>query len=149
MSPLLNVRLYLVKMLSAVKSGTIYRVACGRTRRVKWFLIPDYFVFTASMISSASSVLCIPLEAFHHVGRNLCLDQSSDMAPRKKTRLPSRAASTPPTDAADLPVHEMSTPPIANTTKEPHMLDAWTDEQEISLLQSIIRWKPVGSSLLA
>ena len=31
--------------------------------------------------------------------------------------------------------------------KDDFMQDAWSDEQEISLFKSMIRWKPVGKSL--
>ena len=71
------------------------------------------------------------------------------MAPRKKARLPSRTASTPPADASDFLASETAEPLEIDTTQKPHVIDAWTDEQEIALLKSIILWKPVGSSLLA
>ena len=68
------------------------------------------------------------------------------MAPRKKTRLPSRAASTPSADAGDLPAGGTETSPQPGGGKNTIILDAWTDEQETALLKSVISWKPVGSS---
>lgn len=63
------------------------------------------------------------------------------MPPRKKAR---RAASTPSRQAAEHVVEEAPEPMDIDSGKEDFALDAWTDEQEISLFKSMVRWKPVG-----
>lgn len=67
------------------------------------------------------------------------------MPPRKKIRQPSKAASTPPGDAVERPEEETPNPVKADLGVESVTSDGWTDEQEISLFKSMIRWKPVGS----
>ena len=70
------------------------------------------------------------------------------MPPRKKVRQPSRATSTPPgDDAVEQAEKETPAPTKADLDIESAISDAWTDEQEISLFKSMIRWKPVGSYL--
>ena len=66
------------------------------------------------------------------------------MPPRKKAR---RAASTPSGNAAGHAVEEAPEPMDIDAGKEDLVQDAWSDEQEISLFKSMIRWKPVGQSL--
>ncbi|KAI9865769.1 MAG: hypothetical protein M1824_000029 [Vezdaea acicularis] len=70
------------------------------------------------------------------------------MPPKKKAKLPSRAGSTP---SRDLQATALATPgePEASSQAKPTPMkidlnDPWTDEQEISLFKSIIKYKPVG-----
>lgn len=71
------------------------------------------------------------------------------MPPKRKARLPSGGASTPSVDASEQPASEPSTPPKEDNAQSAPVSHEWTDEQETSLLKSVIRWKPVGSSLHA
>lgn len=67
------------------------------------------------------------------------------MPPKKKTRLPPRAISTPSGDSLKLVGERAQTPSVKNdVAKAGVLLDAWTDEQETSLFKGMIRWKPVG-----
>lgn len=66
------------------------------------------------------------------------------MPPRKKAR---RAASTPSGNATGHAVEEAPEPMDIDPGKDDFVQDAWSDEQEISLFKSMIRWKPVGKSL--
>ena len=68
------------------------------------------------------------------------------MPPKRKSRLPTRAVSTPSVDASEQPASEPATPQKLETAHAGLLSDVWTDEQEASLLKSVIRWKPVGSS---
>lgn len=67
------------------------------------------------------------------------------MPPKKRVRLPSTAASTPPNDAVKHAKKEVSAPIKESLGKVNVISDAWTDEQETSLFKSMIRWKPVGT----
>jgi MRG-binding protein len=67
------------------------------------------------------------------------------MAPRKKTRGPSRAASTPSGEVVEQATEEVSAPVKNDVVDTSPIPDAWTDEQETSLFKGVIRWKPVGS----
>ncbi|KAI4142461.1 MAG: hypothetical protein LQ340_007335 [Diploschistes diacapsis] len=66
------------------------------------------------------------------------------MRPRKKTRVESRAASTP--SVATPVAEEFSDVPESVAASVPPELDPelWTDEQEIALFKGMIKWKPVG-----
>lgn len=73
----------------------------------------------------------------------------SDMPPKKKARLPSRAASTL---SAETPAETVSVVEdkviLAKEDLSPRkeiVTDPWTDEQEISLFKGMVKWKPVGS----
>lgn len=66
------------------------------------------------------------------------------MPPKKKVRLPSRTASTPPGGAVESAEKEKPAP-MKSLGIESTVSDAWTDEQETSLFKSMIRWKPVGT----
>ena len=96
----------------------------------QWFLIEVYFGLTSRLGAHLPAFLNWPGHA---------------MAPKKKARLPSRAASTPSADAGELPASETATPPKPDTAKKAFVTEAWTDEQDTSLLKSVVRWKPVGS----
>lgn len=73
---------------------------------------------------------------------------SLEMPPKKKSRLPSRGASTPSTDnvppagATPAQVDTVSKVDVENDL----LNDPWTDEQQTALLKGVIRWKPVGMS---
>ena len=67
------------------------------------------------------------------------------MPPKKKVRLPSRAASTPPNEAVKHAKKDAPAPLKESLGKANVISDAWTDEQETSLFKSMIRWKPVGT----
>ena len=72
------------------------------------------------------------------------------MAPKKKGRMPSRAASGPSGETPEISKHtteEPQTPHQALNASEDILQDPWTDEQETSLLKAVIRWKPVGPLL--
>lgn len=71
------------------------------------------------------------------------------MRPRKKTRVESRAASTP--SVATPVAEEFSDVPESVAASVPPELDPelWTDEQEIALFKGMIKWKPVGVSFCA
>ncbi|KAL8712027.1 MAG: hypothetical protein Q9220_003723 [cf. Caloplaca sp. 1 TL-2023] len=66
------------------------------------------------------------------------------MPPKRKTRRPSKATSTPAynanedTPASNEPLSE------ADHVDEISPPDDWTDEQEAALFKAMIRWKPVG-----
>ncbi|MCJ1370384.1 hypothetical protein MMC20_001597 [Loxospora ochrophaea] len=69
------------------------------------------------------------------------------MPPKKKSRRSSRAASTPSRKAASEPMNlpESIQASVKSDLVSPALIrDSWTDEQEISLFKSMIRWKPVG-----
>ena len=66
------------------------------------------------------------------------------MPPRKKNRLPSRAASTPSGDVVGHETDQISTLAKNDVVDKPILPDAWTDEQETSLWKGVVRWKPVG-----
>lgn len=66
------------------------------------------------------------------------------MAPKKKIRQPSRAASTPVGDVVEQ-AEETPTTMKSDSGIGIIVTDAWTDEQETSLFKSMVRWKPVGS----
>jgi hypothetical protein len=74
--------------------------------------------------------------------------EDANMPPKKKSRAPPRATSTPVTDddamVVDSPAAE--TPkPIDEPAKRNELLDdPWSDEQETSLFKGIMRWKPNG-----
>jgi len=70
------------------------------------------------------------------------------MPPKKKGRVPSRAASSPTGDAAENAAEEPPTSVGAKDTQDVSLPDLWTDEQETSLFKAMIRWKPVGSFLI-
>lgn len=75
---------------------------------------------------------------------------SATMPPKKKGRVPSRAASTPSGNTTEPTAEEISGPTEGGATEETPVtdrvqLDFWTDEQETSLFKAMIRWKPVGS----
>ncbi|KAF6220585.1 hypothetical protein HO133_003018 [Letharia lupina] len=65
------------------------------------------------------------------------------MAPKKKIRQPSRAASTPVGDVVEQ-AEETPTTMKSDSGIGIIVTDAWTDEQETSLFKSMVRWKPVG-----
>ena len=70
------------------------------------------------------------------------------MPPKKKARLLSRAASTLSGDTQSGPLQVAEGPqPLERNDMGNHKVlsDPWTDEQEISLFKSMIKWKPVGS----
>lgn len=67
------------------------------------------------------------------------------MPPKKKGRIPSGAAPTPPGDPAEHTVEVISRSVEPNAAKDKNISDPWTDEQETSLFKAMIRWKPVGS----
>ena len=73
------------------------------------------------------------------------------MPPRKRART-SRGASAL---SSETPVEPLTKPghiqtPVREEGSESDVLgQQWTDEQEILLFKSMIRWKPVGSSLFA
>ena len=67
------------------------------------------------------------------------------MPPKKKVRLPSRAASTPPGDVVQQAEKEKPAPIKESLGTDSVVSNAWTDEQETSLFKSMIRWKPVGT----
>ena len=70
------------------------------------------------------------------------------MPPRKKVRQPSRATSTPPgEDAVEQAEKETPAPTKADLDLESAISDVWTEEQEISLFKSMLRWKPGRSYL--
>ena len=69
------------------------------------------------------------------------------MAPKKKGRVPSGAASTPSGGAAEHLAEESPAPVEADTAQDEALPHRWTDEQETSLFKAMIRWKPVGSFL--
>lgn len=72
------------------------------------------------------------------------------MPPKKKPRL-AEAPSEPETNNGQT----SNTPASGESSGKPEteeydiVADPWTDEQETALLKAIIRWKPVGSFLLA
>ncbi|KAI9696806.1 MAG: hypothetical protein M1836_005168 [Candelina mexicana] len=69
------------------------------------------------------------------------------MPPKKKARLPSRAASTPtregPPKPPPTPVIEAN-PKRSELSATEILQDPWTDEQETSLFKGMIRWIPTG-----
>jgi hypothetical protein len=73
------------------------------------------------------------------------LIETLKMAPKKKARAATAAASTPTADeeamAIDTPQPQTEEPPkpAYDILKDP-----WTDEQETSLFKGIIKWKPAG-----
>lgn len=67
------------------------------------------------------------------------------MPPKKKGRIPSGAAPTPPGDPAEHTVKGLLRSAEPDATKDKNISDPWTDEQETSLFKAMIRWKPVGS----
>lgn len=68
----------------------------------------------------------------------------SVMPPKKKSRLASRAASTVSKGTQDGAIEDKPTSTKEDATSHEFPLDAWTDEQEISLFKGVVRWKPVG-----
>lgn len=67
------------------------------------------------------------------------------MPPKRKGRVPSGAAPTPPVDPAEHTVEVLATSAEPDAAKDKLESDPWTDEQETSLFKAMIRWKPVGS----
>ncbi len=67
------------------------------------------------------------------------------MAPRKKNRVLSRAASTPSGEVVEQATEEVPIPAKNDAVDMSVLPDAWTDEQETSLFKGVVRWKPVGS----
>ncbi|KAI9877848.1 MAG: hypothetical protein M1830_002651 [Pleopsidium flavum] len=69
------------------------------------------------------------------------------MPPKKKARLPSRAASTPAGETQEPQIAVPATPETitkVDAEMSDFVNDPWTDEQETSLFKGTIRWKPVG-----
>ncbi|KAI9718588.1 MAG: hypothetical protein M1812_004039 [Candelaria pacifica] len=67
------------------------------------------------------------------------------MPPKKKARVPSRAASTPSSEGQ----LKVAPTPVSGTTPKKSeaadvLQDPWTDEQETSLFKGMIRWIPTG-----
>ncbi len=67
------------------------------------------------------------------------------MPPKRKGRVPSGAAPTPPGDPVEHTVEGMSMSADTDAAKDKKTSNPWTDEQETSLFKAMIRWKPVGS----
>ncbi|KAG5291932.1 CT20 family protein [Histoplasma ohiense] len=69
------------------------------------------------------------------------------MPPRKKLRLSSQGALTPQTENLQHTPTTPAQPDVVSkfeSESDSIVTDPWTEEQEISLLKGIIRWKPVG-----
>ncbi|EDN02903.1 predicted protein [Histoplasma mississippiense (nom. inval.)] len=71
------------------------------------------------------------------------------MPPRKKLRLSSQGALTPQTENLQHTPTTPAQPDVVSkfeSESDSIITDPWTEEQEISLLKGIIRWKPVDGS---
>ncbi|KAG5304964.1 CT20 family protein [Histoplasma capsulatum G186AR] len=69
------------------------------------------------------------------------------MPPRKKLRLSSQGVLTPQTENLQHTPTTPAQPDVVSkfeSESDSIVTDPWTEEQEISLLKGIIRWKPVG-----
>ncbi len=66
------------------------------------------------------------------------------MASRKKARLPSRILTA---NLTEQPADDVEQTPVQKDVAK-IVSDSWTDEQETSLFKGMIRWKPVGPSLM-
>ena len=69
------------------------------------------------------------------------------MPPKKKGKA-ARAASIPQEDLSDYVTDDVPVSPESGSKDDSAFPDAWTDGQETTLLKAMIRWKPVGSSLI-